>query len=139
MNSIWASCTCGGTDEKSEYERESVPYQPQALEVNVSKLRQEEEYLREKLDYEPMDPRKVKILSCFKQDHVVDKYDMLKPAQKIRLSNDCELLEMDLIDLVPVFLTPLFLELSQFADTWVIPDSQGPEAATKYPQFCLPY
>lgn len=107
MNSIWASCTCGGAEENLDNERESVPYQPQALEVNVSKLRQEEEYLREKLDYQPMDSRKVKILTCFKQDHVVDKYDMLKPAQKIRLSNDCELLEMDLIDLVSASLNPL--------------------------------
>lgn len=110
MDAIWNTCTCKGTDEKSEYERESVPYKPQAIEVNISKLRQEEEYLKEKLDFEPMDPRKVKVLECFHQNHVVDKYNILKLPQKIRLSNDCELLEMDLIDLVTFFLNFFFFQ-----------------------------
>lgn len=101
MDLLWKACSCKGTDEISENERESVPYKPQAIEVNVARMqKEEEEYRREKLNYEPMDPRKVKILECFHQNHVVDKYGMLKPSEKVRLSNDCELLELDIIDLV---------------------------------------
>lgn len=106
MHNLICACSCKGA-EKSEQERESVPYQPQAIEVHA-RMRQEDEYLREKLDYRPMEERKVKILTCFNQDHVVEKYDMLKPAEKERLANDCELLEMDITDMVMFFCLMIF-------------------------------
>ena len=48
-----------------------------------------------------LDHKKVKVLRCFKQDHIIKKFDELSEVEdKRNLNRQIELLDLDIIDLV---------------------------------------